>query len=116
MPNGSLMQSSVINHSAYSSRKIEVIVGVSYDDDIDEAEAVNRDSIVRHRFCLSTPEAIAGVDSHSEFGQNILGGVWVQSDLIVSGQMQLLREIKSAFDKGKITIPFLHYELEHLSI
>ena len=32
MPNGSLMQSSVINHSAYASPRTEVVGGVSYDD------------------------------------------------------------------------------------
>jgi len=32
MPNGSLMQSSVINHSAYASRRTEVVGGVSYND------------------------------------------------------------------------------------
>ena len=71
------MQSSVINHSAYSSGRIEVVVGVSYGDNIEEADAVIRDSIVRQSFCLSTPEAIVGVDSQGDFGQNILVGVWV---------------------------------------
>ena len=37
MPNGALMQSSVINHSAYPSRRIDVAVDVSYDDDIHQA-------------------------------------------------------------------------------
>ena len=32
MPNGSLMQSSIINHSAYASRLTEMVGGVSYDD------------------------------------------------------------------------------------
>ena len=32
MPNGSLMQSSVINHSAYASPRTEVVGGVSYYD------------------------------------------------------------------------------------
>ena len=33
---------------------------------------------------------------------------------MISGKMHLLREIKSALDKRKITIPFLRYEVEHL--
>lgn len=43
MAYGSLMQSSVINHSASASLSIEAVVGVSYDDDIEEAEVVTRD-------------------------------------------------------------------------
>ena len=50
MPNGSLMQSSVINHSAYPSRRIEVVVGVAYNDDIEKAQSVIRDVIARQPF------------------------------------------------------------------
>ena len=53
---------------------------------IKEAEAVFRESIARQPFCLSAPEAIVGVDSHGDFGQNILAGIWVQSDFVVSGK------------------------------
>ena len=45
MPKGSLMQSSVINHSAYPSQRIEMVVGVAYDDDIEKAESVIQDVI-----------------------------------------------------------------------
>ena len=55
MPNGSLMQSSVINHSVYPSRRIEVVVGVAYDDDIEKAESVIRDVIARQPFLYVYP-------------------------------------------------------------
>ena len=55
MPNGSLMQSSVINHSAYPSRRIEVVVGVAYDDDIEKAESVIRNVIARQPFLYVYP-------------------------------------------------------------
>ena len=64
---------------------------------------------------MSTPEAVVGVDTLGDFGQNILVRVWVQSDYMVSGKMQLLREIKRVFDNHNITIPFPRYEVEHLS-
>ena len=92
-----------------------MVVGVSYNGNIEEAEAVIRDCI-RQQICLSAPEAIVGVASHSDFGPNTFAVVWVQSDLMVSGKIHLLREIiKSAFDKGEINIPFLRYEVEHPS-
>ena len=55
MPNGSLMQSSVINHSVYPSRRIEVVVGVAYDDDIEKAESVIRNVIARQPFLYVYP-------------------------------------------------------------
>src|SRR6056300_1664792 len=38
LPNGQLMQSSVINYSTYAARRIEFLIGVSYDDDVSIAE------------------------------------------------------------------------------
>ncbi len=64
---------------------------------------------------MSTPDAVVGVDTLGDFGQNILVRVWVQSDYMVSGKMQLLREIKRVFENENITIPFPRYEVAHLS-
>ena len=68
-----------------------------------------------NHFCMSTSEAVVGVDTLGDFGHNILIQVWVQNDDMVSGKMQLLREIKRVFDNENITIPFPRYEVEHLS-
>ena len=115
IPNGSLMQSSVVNYSAYPSRRIEFLVGISYDDDIEKAETIIREVIAQQSFCLNDPEAVVGADNLGDFGQNILVRVWVDSDFVITGKMQLLRDIKRAFDREKITIPFPRYEVANLS-
>jgi small-conductance mechanosensitive channel len=58
---------------------------------------------------------VVGADNLGDFGQNILVRVWVDSDFVITGKMQLLREIKRAFDREKITIPFPRYEVANLS-
>ena len=115
IPNGSLMQSNVVNYSAYPSRRIEFLVGISYDDEIETAEAIIRQVIAQQTYCLTDPEAVVGADNLGDFGQNILVRVWVDSDFVITGKMQLLREIKRAFDREKITIPFPRYEVANLS-
>tara|TARA_E500000178_G_C16941341_1_gene716567 strand:- start:603 stop:863 length:261 start_codon:yes stop_codon:yes gene_type:complete len=69
-----------------------------------------------NHFYMSTPEAVVGVDTLGDFGQNILVRVWVQSDYMVSGKMQLFCEIQRVFYNENTTIPFPRYEVEHLSI
>ena len=100
------MQSRVTNHSIYPCRRIEVVVGVSYDDHIEKAESVIREVIARQPFCMSNPGAVVGVDTLGDSSQTFLVHVWVHSDQTVSGTMQLLREINRAFDNENITIPF----------
>ena len=114
IPNGSLMQSSLINYSAYPSRRIDFLVGISYDDDIEKAERIIREIIERQNFCLKDPEPVVGADNLGDFGQNVLVRVWVDNDFVITGKMTLLKEIKRAFDREKITIPFPRYEVSTL--
>ena len=114
IPNGSLMQSSLINYSAYPSRRIDFFVGISYDNDIEKAERVIREVIKLQDFCLKDPEPVVGADNLGDFGPNILVRVWVNNDSVITGKMALLREIKRSFDREKITIPFPRYEVSTL--
>ena len=114
IPNGSLMQSSLINYSAYPSRRIDFLVGISYDDDIEKAERIIREVIELQNFCLKDPEPLVGADNLGDFGQNVLVRVWVDNDFVITGKMALLKEIKRAFDREKITIPFPRYEVSTL--
>ena len=114
LPNGQLMQSSVINYSTYPARRIEFVVGVSYDDDVSQAERIILDVIATFPFCLADPAPVVGADALGDFGQNILVRVWVSSDEVITGKMKLLTAIKKAFDAQGITIPFPRYEVSNL--
>ena len=69
IPNGSLMQSSLINYSAYSSRRIDFLVGIFYDDDIEKADRIIREVIEQQNFYLKDPEPVVGADNLGDFGQ-----------------------------------------------
>jgi len=57
---------------------------------------------------------VVGADNLGDFGQNVLVRVWVDNDFVITGKMTLLKEIKRAFDREKITIPFPRYEVSTL--
>lgn len=111
IPNGKLMNSEIINFSAYDTRRIEFIVGISYEDDAAEAAAIIRHVIADAEFCLDQPEPIVGIDTLADFGQNLLVRVWVPSEFVLSGKLMLLDRIKKAFDDKGVTIPFPRYEV-----
>lgn len=114
LPNGQLMQSSVINYSTYKARRIEFIVGISYDDDVSVAEQVILDTLSQFGFCHTDPAPVVGADNLGDFGQNILVRVWVDSDEVMTGKMKLLSAIKKAFDAQGLTIPFPRYDVSNL--
>ncbi|MGA1206436.1 MAG: mechanosensitive ion channel family protein [Litorivicinaceae bacterium] len=111
IPNGKLMNSDIINFSAYDTRRIEFIVGISYEDDAAEAAGIIRHVIAEAEFCLDQPEPIVGIDTLADFGQNLLVRVWVPSEFVLSGKLMLLDRIKKAFDDKGVTIPFPRYEV-----
>ena len=57
---------------------------------------------------------MVGADNLGDFGQNVLVRVWVDNDFVITGKMILLKEIKRAFDREKITIPFPRYDVSTL--
>lgn len=114
LPNGQLMQSSLINYSTYKARRIDLLVGISYDDDLSLAERVILDTLAQHPFCHADPAPVVGADNLGDFGQNIMVRVWVDADEVVTGKMKLLSAIKTAFDAKGLTIPFPRYEVSNL--
>lgn len=111
IPNGKLMNSDIINYSAYDTRRIEFIVGISYEDDATEAEEIIRSVIDDADFCLAEPGPVVGIDNLADFGQNLLVRVWVPSSHVLTGKLMLLDSIKKAFDAKGVTIPFPRYEV-----
>jgi len=114
LPNGQLMQSSVINYSTYAARRIEFMVGISYEDDLSLAEQVILSVIAQFAFCKTDPAPVVGADNLGDYGQNILVRVWVDADEVITGKMKLLAAIKTAFDEKGLTIPFPRYEVSTL--
>lgn len=111
IPNGQIMQSSVINYSTYAVRRIEFVVGISYDDDATAASEIVLEVLSQFEFCQADPAPMIGTDTLGDFGQNLLVRVWVDSGHTVTGKMQLLAAIKRAFDTHGISIPFPRYEV-----
>lgn len=114
LPNGQLMQSSVINYSTYAARRIEFLIGVSYDDDVSVAEQAILDVLGQFSFCHTDPAPVIGADNLGDFGQNIMVRVWVDADEVVTGKMKVITAIKKAFDAKGLTIPFPRYEVSNL--
>ena len=111
IPNGKLMNADIINYSAYETRRIEFIIGISYEDDAAEAADIIRGVIAQSEICLADPEPVVGIDTLADFGQNLLVRVWVPSAHVLSGKLLLLDRIKKAFDAQGVTIPFPRYEV-----
>lgn len=110
IPNNKVFTESLVNNTAAGNRRIDIAVGVSYDDDLEEAERVAREAVEAIADSLEDP-AVAVV--FTAFGGSSIDfevRFWVPyADDLASylrGQTAAIKAIKKAFDDHGITIPF----------
>ena len=106
VPNAKITSDSITNYSRNEMRRIDLVVGVSYKDDIDHVKNILRNIILADSRILPEPEAIIGVLELGESSVNIAVRPWVITSDYLSVKFDLLESIKKQFDKEDISIPF----------
>ncbi len=106
VPNGNLANNVIVNVTAADRRKLEITVGISYEDSIQTAKAVLQRLLTEHPLVLHDQEAQVFV---AELGESsVVLGVrcWVKTDQYFPVLWQLNERIKEAFDEAGIHIPY----------
>ena len=109
VPNSDLFTGLVTVNTAFETRRLEHVVGISYDDDIEKAIAVLEAVMRGAPSVMDTPEPDAFVMNFSESSVDIQMFWWIsspyQKDVIYS-RGEVLRKARRALDEAGITIPF----------
>ena len=106
VPNGNLANNVIVNVTAADRRKLEITVGISYEDSIQTAKAVLQRLLTEHPLVLHDQEAQVFV---TELGESsVVLGVRcrVKTDQYFPVLWQLNEQIKEAFDEAGIHIPY----------
>ena len=106
IPNGTLSNGSLVNYSAKDKRRVDLIFGVSYDNDINHVKNVLIDIINKQKFVLKYPSYFVGVTSHGPSSVDFVVKVWCKSEHYWDVNYSLLEEVKIRFDKENINIPY----------
>jgi len=106
IPNGEVWSSSIINYSAYKTRRVDFLFGVSYGDDLKKVMAAIRDEVEKETRGLKDPEPEIAVESLGDSSVNILCRVWVNRSDYFPVKWALTQAVKERFDAEGIDIPF----------
>lgn len=106
IPNADLSNSSAINISANPTRRINFVFRVSYDSDITHVKDTIRTVFENHELVLPDPAPFVRVGQHGDHGLEMFGRVWVNSPNYWAVNWDLLEQVKEAFDREGIIIPF----------
>ena len=106
IPNNKIWQDVIKNLTDQGERRVDLEFGITYAEDIDRVEAVLREVMSRDDRILAEPEPQVRVGSFGESSVNILCRPWVKTDDYWDVLWDLNKNVKQAFDREGITIPF----------
>lgn len=106
LPNGALSTTQIVNFTEKGLRRLDVVFGISYDDDFDKAKQIIADVVKANDKILVDPAPNIRVTAQSSSSIDITAMVWCQGSDYWSNKFYLLEEVKRAFDNNGITIPY----------
>ena len=115
VPNGSLTNSSITNYSAKTTRRVDLTISAGYDDDIDKVKNVLLQVANAHEKVLRDPAPFVRLKDHSSSSLDYTFRVWCQSADYWEVYFDMEENIKKAFDRENITIPYKHVDITMLS-
>ena len=106
IPNAALTAGNITNYSAKGTRRVDLVFGIGYGDDIDHAKKVIMDVLAREERILKDPATTIGVVELADSSVNFAVRPWVTADDYWNVYFNLTENIKKSFDAQGISIPF----------
>ncbi len=106
VPNGQIMDSIITNYSANDTRRVDMVVGVSYSDDLDKVRATLQDLIAAEERILDEPAPTIAVSALADSSVNFVVRPWVNTADYWGVMFDLTEAIKKRFDQEGISFPF----------
>ncbi|MEM1057735.1 MAG: mechanosensitive ion channel domain-containing protein [Verrucomicrobiota bacterium] len=117
IPNTKIATSEIINYSVCHEdmRRLDLTVGIAYEDSIDAAFGVLNGVLDREERVLAEPERLIAVSEMADSSINILVRCWTKRADWWNAKLDLTREIKISLDQAGISIPFPQRDLHVVS-
>ncbi len=106
VPNSKLTEGNIVNWTIKGTRRMDLIMGIGYSDDIDKARQVINNVLAEETRLLSTPEPLVAVIELGDSSVNFAVRPWVKTGDYWDVYFSLTEKLKKAFDANGISIPF----------
>ena len=111
IPNGSIYNGNIINYSARDTRRIDMVFGIGYDDDIKQAKEIMQQILDSDERIHKEPEPLVAVAELADCSVNFNVRPWVNTGDYWAVKFDLTEKIKLAFDANNISIPYPQMDL-----
>ena len=113
VPNGSIIAGTIINVNANPTRRVDLVVGIGYDDDIKKAKNVLTNILESNDKILQEKGLTVAVSELADSSVNFVVRAWVNTPDYWAVKFALTEEVKLRFDQEGISIPYPQQDVHH---
>lgn len=106
LPNSAIMGGSITNVSAHPTRRVDMVVGVSYGDDLNKAKQIMEDLLAADERVLKDPAPTVAVSNLGDSSVDFVVRPWVNSADYWAVKFDFTQAVKEKFDAEGVSIPF----------
>ncbi|WP_430928560.1 mechanosensitive ion channel family protein [Polaribacter marinivivus] len=108
IPNGSLSNGNIVNYSTEGTRRVDLVVGVSYDSDIKQTKDVLMNILTSNDKVLKDPKPSVTVLALADSSVNFAVRPWCKTEHYWDVFFETTENVKLELDKAGIEIPYPH--------
>ena len=106
VPNNSIWGDVIVNAHYSAERRIDMVFGIGYDDNIEQAIQVMKQVLADHPLVLDDPQPVIQVSELADSSVNFICRPWVKTTDYWTVYWDITRTVKEQFDIAGISIPF----------
>ena len=106
IPNGQMSNAKVVNYTGEPVRRLDMNVGIGYQDDFQKAQADILELVAQNPLALKEPQPVVRMVEHGDSAVVVCVRVWTKTEDYWPLNFDLHEQIKARFDKDGISIPY----------
>jgi len=113
VPNGAIIAGTIVNVNANPTRRVDLVVGIGYDDDIKKAKDVLTNILESNDKILQEKGLTVAVSELADSSVNFVVRAWVNTPDYWAVKFALTEQVKLRFDQEGISIPYPQQDVHH---
>ncbi len=106
VPNARVTGDNIVNYSAKDARRIDMVFGISYGDDVNKAQDLLMELLRADNRVLADPEPVVAVGELGDSSVNFYVRPWVKTADYWDVRFSITKQVKLRFDEAGVSIPF----------
>jgi len=106
VPNGGIYGGAITNYSARDTRRVDMVFGIGYDDDIRKAKEILEGLVAADDRILKDPAPVVALSELADSSVNFIVRPWVNSGDYWAVMWDMNEKVKTSFDEAGISIPY----------